>query len=141
MAGSGTTSAGFSSGCIMGLLFVWMGVARLELLVVLDVDNLASYSGEDLYLLLAAFWIDPLTRRLTISRSERDDVPRRSFDETAVYINVSLEAADKLSANTFDKLVELMTLNSIVSAGSPWSERSCWIRSLSRKLFVVDGLC
>lgn len=113
----------------------------MELLVVLDVDNLASYSGEDLYLLLAAFWIDPLTRRLTISRSERDDVPRRSFDETAVYINVSLEAADKLSANTFDKLVELMTLNSIVSAGSPWSERSCWIRSLSRKLFVVDGLC
>ena len=40
---------------MLGLAFVWVGVVRAELLVVVDVDDLASNSEEDLYLLLAAF--------------------------------------------------------------------------------------
>jgi hypothetical protein len=113
---------------MLGLAFVWIGVARAELLVVVDGGNLASNSEEDLYLLLAAFWIDALTRHFTISRPARDDVPRRSYNEAAVYIDVSLVAAERFSNTTFDKLVELMTLFPLFSVSvfaSPLKDRSC----------------
>ncbi len=120
--GGGTTiicaSCFAASGCaiLLGLAFVWTGVARAEESVVVDVDDLASNSGEDLYLLLADLWIDAFMRHFTFSRPSRDDVPRRSSNVEAVYIDVNLDAADSLSAKMFDKLVELMTLFPLFSA-------------------------
>lgn len=113
---------------MLGLAFVWIGVARAELLAVVHGGDLASNSEEDLYLLLAAFWMDALTRLFTVSRPARDEVPRRSHNEAAVYIDVSLVAAERFSDKTFDKLVESMTLFpffSVSAFASPPKDRSC----------------
>ena len=145
--GGGTTiicaSCFAASGCVvlLELAFVWTGVARAEESVVVDVDDLASNSGEDLYLLLADLWIDALMRHFTFSRPSRDDVPRRSSNEEVVYIDVNLDAADSLSAKTFAKLVELMTLFPLLSAPPSLESLSLIRPSPSNKLLLAHERC